>query len=93
MLRLVLIMVVPLYFKCQAFVSRKVEDFGNGGAFPEIYIAQYPLNTGKDSSAKSGSKILPLTVDACGNVAYDYAIMLMPERLFIPSILIWYRRS
>lgn len=62
---------VPPYLKRAGFVPRKVEDFGDGGAFPEIHIAQYPLNMGKDKSSKPGSKILPVTVDANGNVAYD----------------------
>ncbi|KAI4377765.1 hypothetical protein MLD38_015343 [Melastoma candidum] len=62
---------VPPYLKRQGFIPRKVEDFGDGGAFPEIHIAQYPLDMGRDKSGKPGSKILPVTVDAHGNVAYD----------------------
>lgn len=62
---------VPPYLKRAGFVPRKVEDFGDGGAFPEIHIAQYPLDMGRDKSSKPGSKILPVTVDAHGNVAYD----------------------
>lgn len=62
---------VPPYLKRQGFVPRKIEDFGDGGAFPEIHIAQYPLDMGRDKSGKPGSKILPVTVDAHGNVAYD----------------------
>ncbi|KAJ8750907.1 hypothetical protein K2173_016088 [Erythroxylum novogranatense] len=62
---------VPPYLKRSGFVPRRVEDFGDGGAFPEIHIAQYPLDMGRDKSAKPGSKILPVTVDAHGNVAYD----------------------
>ena len=62
---------VPPYLKRAGFVPRKVEDFGDGGAFPEIHIAQYPLDMGRDRSSKPGSKILPVTVDAHGNVAYD----------------------
>ncbi|MCI67752.1 SNW/SKI-interacting protein-like, partial [Trifolium medium] len=45
---------------------RKVEDFGEGGAFPEIHVAQYPLDMGRNKSS-----ILPVTVDAHGKVAYD----------------------
>ncbi|CAI0459725.1 unnamed protein product [Linum tenue] len=52
-------------------MPRKVDDFGDGGAFPEIHIAQYPLDMGKNRSAKPGLKILPVSVDAHGNVAYD----------------------
>ncbi|XP_021894699.1 SNW/SKI-interacting protein [Carica papaya] len=62
---------VPPYLKRAGFVPRKVEDFGDGGAFPEIHVAQYPLDMGRAKSAKPGSKILPVTVDAHGNVAYD----------------------
>ncbi|OWM66060.1 SNW/SKI-interacting protein A-like [Punica granatum] len=62
---------VPPYLKRQGFVPRKIEDFGDGGAFPEIHIAQYPLDMGRDKSGKPGPKILPVTVDANGNVAYD----------------------
>ncbi|KAJ6295931.1 hypothetical protein OIU78_023872 [Salix suchowensis] len=62
---------VPLYLQRKGFVPRKVEDFGDGGAFPEIHVAQYPLDMGRNRSAKPGSKILALTVDAHGNVAYD----------------------
>ncbi|GKV06684.1 hypothetical protein SLEP1_g18542 [Rubroshorea leprosula] len=62
---------VPPYLKRAGFVPRRVEDFGDGGAFPEIHIAQYPLDMGRDKSSKAGSKILPVTVDARGNLAYD----------------------
>ncbi|KAJ4704216.1 SNW/SKI-interacting protein-like [Melia azedarach] len=62
---------VPPYLKRQGFIPRKIEDFGDGGAFPEIHIAQYPLDMGRNRSAKPGSKILPVSVDAYGNVAYD----------------------
>ncbi|KAK7245441.1 hypothetical protein RIF29_40287 [Crotalaria pallida] len=62
---------VPPYLKRAGFVPRKVEDFGDGGAFPEIHVAQYPLDMGREKSSKPGSKILPVTVDAHGNVAYD----------------------
>ncbi|KAF8400876.1 hypothetical protein HHK36_014179 [Tetracentron sinense] len=61
---------VPPYLKRAGFVPRKPEDFGDGGAFPEIHVAQYPLGMGR-KDVKPGSKILPVTVDAHGNVAFD----------------------
>ncbi|KAG1342295.1 SNW/SKI-interacting protein A [Cocos nucifera] len=61
---------VPPYGKRSGFVPRKPEDFGDGGAFPEIHLAQYPLGMGRKDE-KPGSKILPLTVDSHGNVAFD----------------------
>lgn len=67
---------VPPYLKRAGFVPRKLEDFGDGGAFPEIHIAQYPLDMGRDKTAKPGSKILPVTVDSRGNVAYDAIVRL-----------------
>ncbi|KAG6533041.1 hypothetical protein ZIOFF_006902 [Zingiber officinale] len=42
------------------FVPRKPEDFGDGGAFPEIHVAQYPFGPfgmGR-KDRKSGSQIL-----------------------------------
>lgn len=62
---------VPPYQKRQGFVPRKVEDFGDGGAFPEIHVAQYPLGMGRDKSSKPGTKVLPVTVDSQGNISYD----------------------
>jgi len=39
--------VIPPYGQRQNWVPRSVEDFGDGGAFPEIHIPQYPLNMGR----------------------------------------------
>jgi hypothetical protein len=33
----------PPYGKRKGWIPRTVEDFGDGGAFPEIHVAQYPL--------------------------------------------------
>ncbi|KAG5381162.1 hypothetical protein BRARA_G03499 [Brassica rapa] len=62
---------VPVYLKRQGFRPRNPEDFGDGGAFPEIHVAQYPLGMGKNKSNKPGAKTLPVTVDAQGNVMFD----------------------
>ncbi|KAG0464172.1 hypothetical protein HPP92_019784 [Vanilla planifolia] len=64
---------VPPYGKRSGFVPRKPEDFGDGGAFPEIHVAQYPLGMGRKDE-KAGSKILPLTVDSQGKVAFDAVV-------------------
>ncbi|KAK9109188.1 hypothetical protein Sjap_017248 [Stephania japonica] len=66
---------IPPYTKRAGFVPRRPEDHGDGGAFPEIHLAQYPLNMGRrDERAKPGTKVLPLTVDAQGNVAFDAVV-------------------
>ncbi|KAG8059362.1 hypothetical protein GUJ93_ZPchr0002g25312 [Zizania palustris] len=64
---------VPAYGKRGGFVPRRPEDFGDGGAFPEIHVAQYPLGMGRRDD-KGGSKILALTVDAQGSVAFDAVV-------------------
>ncbi|GAB2254315.1 hypothetical protein Droror1_Dr00022124 [Drosera rotundifolia] len=86
---------VPPYMYRKGFVPRKPEDFGDGGAFPEIHVAQYPLGMGRKDT-KVGSKILPVTVDSRGNVAFDAIvkqnenaskIVYSQHRDLIPKIL------
>jgi SNW domain-containing protein 1 len=49
-----------------------VEDFGDGGAFPEIHVAQFPLNMGrKDRAGSTGKEVVPLSADASGNIRFD----------------------
>ncbi|KAI2651713.1 SNW domain-containing protein 1 [Labeo rohita] len=47
---------------------RKSWDFGDGGAFPEIHVAQYPLEMGRK---KRTSNALAVQVDAEGKIKYD----------------------
>ncbi|KAF9112569.1 mRNA splicing protein [Mortierella sp. AM989] len=63
---------IPPYGQRLGWKPKKPEDFGDGGAFPEIHCAQYPLDMGrkKKTATKAGSTIA-LQVDAQGNVAYD----------------------
>lgn len=69
------------------FVPRRLQDFDDGGAFPEIQVAQYPRHMGnphlKKSSTTTSSKTGPsststamavvknVQVDAQGAIAYD----------------------
>jgi len=62
----------PPYGKRQNWTPRSLADFGDGGAFPEIAVAQYPLDMGKSSAAQQ--KIVALQVDADGRVAWDAVI-------------------
>ncbi|CAN6845560.1 unnamed protein product, partial [Brassica oleracea var. botrytis] len=59
----VAIKAVPAYLKRQGYP----EDFGDGGAFPEILVLQYPLGMGKKNN-KSNSLGSP---DAEVNVVFD----------------------
>ncbi|KAH8591482.1 SKIP/SNW domain-containing protein [Bisporella sp. PMI_857] len=59
----------PPYGNRTGWRPRGQEDFGDGGAFPEVLVAQYPLDMGKKST--SGSTALAVQVDAEGKVKYD----------------------
>ncbi|KAI1615786.1 pre-mRNA-processing protein 45 [Exophiala viscosa] len=60
----------PPYGQRSGWRPRNAEDFGDGGAFPEIPVAQYPLDMGRKGTA-STSNALAIQVDAEGKVKYD----------------------
>ena len=45
------------------------EDFGDGGAFPEIHVLQYPLNMGRPGTKSTA--MVSVDVDERGQVRYD----------------------
>ena len=59
----------PVYGARAGWRPRSAEDYGDGGAFPEIPVAQYPLDMGRKSATKSNA--LAVQVDAEGKVKYD----------------------
>uniref|UniRef100_A0AAY4DX44 SNW domain-containing protein 1 n=1 Tax=Denticeps clupeoides TaxID=299321 RepID=A0AAY4DX44_9TELE len=58
----------PPYGCRSSWVPRTLEDFGDGGAFPEVHVAQYPLEMGRK---KRTSNALAVQVDAEGKIKYD----------------------
>eukprot|EP00929_Paragymnodinium_shiwhaense_P107169 TRINITY_DN73237_c0_g1_i1.p1 TRINITY_DN73237_c0_g1~~TRINITY_DN73237_c0_g1_i1.p1 ORF type:complete len:544 (+),score=179.63 TRINITY_DN73237_c0_g1_i1:131-1762(+) len=58
----------PPYGKRHGWVPRSLADYGDGGAFPEIHVVQYPLDMGKGGYS---DKTIALTVDENGKVAWD----------------------
>ncbi|XP_066178077.1 SNW domain-containing protein 1 isoform X2 [Sylvia atricapilla] len=58
----------PPYGYRKGWIPRTLEDFGDGGAFPEIHVAQYPLDMGRK---KKTSNALAVQVDAEGKIKYD----------------------
>jgi SNW domain-containing protein 1 len=52
------------------FVPRAPEDFGDGGAYPEIHVAQYPHGLGKKDN-QGGSQQVALQVGGDGKIRYD----------------------
>jgi SNW domain-containing protein 1 len=59
----------PPYGQRTGWRPRAQEDYGDGGAFPEIPVAQYPLDMGRKSTSRSNA--LAVQVDAEGKVKYD----------------------
>ncbi|CAL5051851.1 unnamed protein product [Urochloa decumbens] len=75
----------PPYGMRAGLVPRRPEDFGGGGAFPEVHVLQYPLSMGlllgdPDDDTSPGSpssppsNVLALAVDAHGCVASDAVV-------------------
>lgn len=71
----------PRYLRRQGFVPRKQEDFGDGGAFPEVHVAQYPLEMGKAAAAAGGRggdgssvQTLAVTVGVGGDINFDAVV-------------------
>ncbi|CAL9692112.1 unnamed protein product [Knipowitschia caucasica] len=58
----------PPYRHRKGWVPRALEDFGDGGAFPEIHVAQFPQEMGRK---KKTSNALAVQVDAEGKIKYD----------------------
>lgn len=59
----------PPYLERQSFIPRTDEDFGDGGAYPEIHLLQYPKGIGRKH--EKTEKQLTLLVDEKGNLNYD----------------------
>lgn len=59
----------PPYGQRSGWRPRSQEDFGDGGAFPEIPVAQYPLDMGRKDATTSNA--LAVQVDGEGKVKYD----------------------
>ncbi|KAL5110414.1 SNW domain-containing protein 1 [Taenia crassiceps] len=59
---------IPPYGHRKHWFPRNEEDFGDGGAFPEIHMPQYPLGMGRQ---KNSSNALVMKTDKDGKVRYD----------------------
>lgn len=61
--------IIPPYGQRDRYIPRGIEDFGDGGAFPEIHLAQYPLNMGRKNNKTEHA--LVIKVDNEGKIQYD----------------------
>ena len=50
----------PAYGQRRGWIPHSLEDYGDGGAFPEIHVVQYPMNMGKKKA--SGVSLVVLMV-------------------------------
>ena len=62
----------PPYGARLNYEPTSVDDYGDGGAFPEINRLQYPLNMGK--AGTKGRAVVSLEVDGKGGLKYDSII-------------------
>eukprot|EP00933_Yihiella_yeosuensis_P083505 TRINITY_DN97740_c0_g1_i1.p1 TRINITY_DN97740_c0_g1~~TRINITY_DN97740_c0_g1_i1.p1 ORF type:complete len:548 (+),score=151.48 TRINITY_DN97740_c0_g1_i1:57-1700(+) len=68
----------PPYGKRKGWTPRNLADFGDGGAFPEIHVAQYPLDMGKSTNLQ---QTVALQVDANGKTAWDAILKHKSDKL------------
>ncbi|XP_034661552.1 puff-specific protein Bx42 [Drosophila subobscura] len=61
----------PPYGCRKEWVPRTEADFGDGGAFPEIHVAQYPLGLGAPGTTGKKSDALAVRLDDQGKIKYD----------------------
>ncbi len=61
----------PPYLHRKGWIPRTLEDFGDGGAFPEIPVAQYPLDMGRKGKS---SNSMALVLDSDGKVEFDAVV-------------------
>jgi len=59
----------PPYGQRGKWVPRAQADFGDGGAYPECHVAQYPLEMGRKK--ETVSKTVPIQMDVNGKVQWD----------------------
>ncbi|KAH8409262.1 hypothetical protein KR009_011384 [Drosophila setifemur] len=61
----------PPYGQRKDWVPRTEADYGDGGAFPEIHVAQYPLGLGAPGNVGKKSDALAVRLDDKGKIKYD----------------------
>jgi len=64
--------VIRPYGARKGWVPRTQEDYGDGGAYPEIHVAQYPLDMGRKDA--TSEKTLPVQLDAEGRIKFDSVV-------------------
>jgi SNW domain-containing protein 1 len=63
---------IPPYPNRLGFLPLGLEDFEDGGAYPEIHVAQYPLNMGKPNHKSSA--LVPVQLNENGAIRTDIIV-------------------
>jgi SNW domain-containing protein 1 len=63
---------IPPYPNRLGFLPLSLEDFEDGGAYPEIHVAQYPLNMGKPNHKSSA--LVPVQLNENGAIRTDIIV-------------------
>jgi len=63
---------IPPYPNRKGFVPLDVDDFGDGGAYPELHVVQYPLNMGRPG--QKSSALVTVQVDESGKIRTDMIV-------------------
>eukprot|EP00592_Proboscia_alata_P017573 CAMPEP_0194393964 /NCGR_PEP_ID=MMETSP0174-20130528/123589_1 /TAXON_ID=216777 /ORGANISM="Proboscia alata, Strain PI-D3" /LENGTH=862 /DNA_ID=CAMNT_0039189705 /DNA_START=150 /DNA_END=2736 /DNA_ORIENTATION=+ len=68
------------------FVPRALSDFGEGGSYPEIHVAQYPLNIGNPHLQSRGSNALVVKNVVAGSAGVIGASLSSSTQILNPDI-------
>ncbi|KAJ2783030.1 mRNA splicing protein [Coemansia javaensis] len=60
---------IPPYGQRRGWAPKALSDFGDGGAYPEVHLLQFPLGMGRGGGRRGNA--LAKHVDGDGNVSYD----------------------
>lgn len=63
---------IPAYPNRKGFAPKTGADFGDGGAYPEIHVLQYPLNLGKPGIRSTA--LVPVVMDQTGSLRSDMIV-------------------
>ncbi|XP_055844207.1 puff-specific protein Bx42 isoform X2 [Episyrphus balteatus] len=63
--------VPPRYTERQNWIPRTEADYNDGGAYPEIHVAQYPLDLGLNNQLQKKDNTLGFQLDENGKTDYD----------------------
>ena len=70
---------IPGYGERETWVPRSSEDYGDGGAYPEVHLPQFPLEMGKNVQraliGRDAGALVPTMTDAQGRTRFDAVVL------------------